>query len=104
MRMGMYLVCVYPNGPRERKRNGSSRRLQPSFKGRSGRQTASTCVGELSIRYIGPFRTSPTDIYSYNAIVHMSIFSHPIMRSVQRHAIFATRALHRVTVASHALD
>ena len=84
--------------------NGSSRRFQPSLKGRSGRQTASACVGELSIRYMRPFRTSLTDIYPYSATVHMSIFFHPIMRSVQIRAIFATRALHRVAVASRTLD
>ena len=62
---------------------GRSSRFQPSLKGRSTRQTASTRVGELSIRYMRPFRTSPTDIYSYGTTVHMSILSQPIMRGVQ---------------------
>ena len=64
-------------------RRGRSSRFQPSLKGRSTRQTASTRVGELSIRYMRPFRTSPTDIYSYGTTVHMSILSQPIMRGVQ---------------------
>ena len=51
--------------------------------GRSARQMASTRVGELSIRYMRPFRTPPTAIYSYGTTVHMSILSQPIMRSVQ---------------------
>ena len=63
--------------------NGSGSRYQPSLKGRSTRQTASTRVGELSIRYMRPFTTSPTDIYSYGTTVHMSILSQPIMRGVQ---------------------
>ena len=54
---------------------GRSSRFQPSLKGRSTRQTASTRVGELSIRYMRPFRTSPTDIYSYGTTIHMSILS-----------------------------
>ena len=61
----------------------SSGNFQPSLNGRSARQTASTRVGELSIRYMRPFTTSPTDIYSYGTTVHMSILSQPIMRSVQ---------------------
>ena len=62
---------------------GRSSSFSPSLNGRSTRQTASTRVGELSIRYMRPFTTSPTDIYSYGTTVHMSILSQPIMRGVQ---------------------
>ena len=62
---------------------GSHRNFRPSLNGRSARQTASTRVGELSIRYMRPFRTSLTEIYSYGTTVHMSIFFSRFMRDVQ---------------------
>ena len=63
--------------------NGSCRNFKPSLKGRGARQTASTRVVELSIRYMRLFRTSPTDLYSYGTCVNMSISSHPIRRGMR---------------------
>ena len=73
---------------------GRSKRFQPSLKGRSARQTASTRVEELSIRYMRPFRTSLTDLYSYGTTVHKSILSRRFMRRVQ---IMPTSCLARFT-------
>ena len=73
---------------------GRSSRFQPSLKGRSTRQTASTRVGELSTRYMRPFRTSLTEIYSYGTTVHMSILSRRFMRRAQ---IMPTSRLARAT-------
>ena len=84
--------------------NGSCRNFQPSLKGRSVRQTASTRVVELSVRYMRPFRTSLTEFYSYGTTVHMSILLQPINARRANHAIFATRACHRIAVPSRALD
>ena len=75
----MCRVCV----ARRRIYNGSNGVFQPSLKGRSARQTASTRVQELGIRYMKPFVTSLTDIHSYGTTVHMSIFSRRFMRHVQ---------------------
>ena len=78
--------------------NGSCRNFQPSLKGRSVRQTASTRVVELSIRYMRLFRTSPTDLYSYGTCVNMSISSHPIRRGMR---IMRSSRLVRSTGSQH---
>ena len=84
---------------------GRSKRFQPSLKGRSARQTASTRVEELSIRYMRPFRTSLTDFYSYGTTVHMSILSSRFMRRVH---IMQSSRLSRATGsqchAAHSID
>ena len=74
--------------------NGRSSSFQPSLKGSRARQTASIRVGELSIRYMRPFRTSLTDIYSYGTTVHMSILSRRFVCRVQ---IMPTSRLARAT-------
>ena len=84
---------VRPDGAPHLSR-GRSNRFQPSLKGRSACQTASTRVEELSIRYMRPFRTSLTDIYSYGTTVHMSILSCRFMRLVR---IMPTSRLARAT-------
>ena len=76
MRLTLYTVSDTDN-------NGSCRNFKPSLKGRGARQTASTRVVELSIRYMRLFRTSPTDLYSYGTCVNMSISSHPIRRGMR---------------------
>ena len=58
----------------------SSRKFQPSLKGRSARQTASTRVEELNIRYMRPFRTSLTDLYSYGTTFRRKLNSELILR------------------------
>ena len=73
---------------------GCDGNFHPSLKGRSARQTASTRVGELDIRYMRPFVTSLTDIHSYGTTVHMSILSSRFMRRVQ---IMPTSRLARST-------
>ena len=78
--------------------NGSCSSFSPSLKGRSARQTASTRVGELCIRYMGPLQTSLTDLYSYGTTVHICRFfparSLMVMRRVQ---IMPTSRLARAT-------
>ena len=93
--LGLLLRTRYSLSPLEGTGpNGSCRNFSPSLKGRSTRQTASTRVGELSIRYMRPFRTSLTEIYSYGTTVHMSILSRRFMRRAQ---IMPTSRLARAT-------
>ena len=73
--------------------NGSCRKFQPSLKGRSARQTAPTRVGELSIRYMRPFRTSPTDIYSYGT----TVLGRPVEKNVH---VRTTDSVNSLTVSS----
>ena len=58
-----YLPAQRVPAPNRSGGKGSYRNFQPSLKGHSARQTASTRVQELSIRYVRAFDTSLGHLY-----------------------------------------